>query len=168
MAEKRIYLLAQLDAAANQTMAALYGRLAQAGLVGTQTKGIPYHFTLGSFEAGQAAQAVALAQDTARKTSAFDVRLSHVGLFGLQVLFLAPSRTTELLRLVNGLAPDAQRSGQHAWVAHATLLMDSPDNIQAAIPIVARAFAPFTARVESIGVYAFFPKAYLAEYRLGG
>lgn len=166
MEGKRIYLLAQFDKDTNNKLSEIYGQLVQAGLTGTQTKGIPYHFTLGSFDLECGPQVMERAQTVSLKTKAFDISLSYIGLFSLSVLFIAPSVNAELINLYRDLVPDEGISGCHKWVAHASILIDSADNIQAAVPIVARSFYPFAARIESIGVYEFFPLKFLAEYKL--
>lgn len=164
MDDKRIYLLAQFDEGTNKTLADIYDRLVQAGLTGEQTKGIPYHFTLGCFDLECETQILERVQAVSLKSKAFDISLSYIGLFGLRALFLAPSMNSELMNLYSDLVPDEGISGCHKWVAHATILVDIPDNIQAAIPIVAQSFSPFAAKIESIGVYEFFPKKFLAKY----
>ena len=164
--EKRIYLLAQFDQAAEQRLAGVYGELVRAGFLGKQTPGVPYHFTLGSFEVESEPEVLERAREVCRGTSAFDINLSHIGLFGLKVLFIAPSMNGELLGLHNALAPGEPAIGVHNWVAHATLLIDEPDVIQAAIPIASRCFSPFAARVESVGIYEFFPARFIENCRL--
>ena len=77
------------------------------------------------------------------KTKAFDIGLTHIGLFGLRVLFLAPTVTTQLLDLYKDLAPCAEINACHNWVPHATVFMDDPNNIQTAILIVAQSFSSF-------------------------
>ncbi|MEA5038363.1 MAG: 2'-5' RNA ligase family protein [Clostridiaceae bacterium] len=166
MEEKRIYLIAQFDGSTNQKLADMYDRLVHAGLTGEQTPDLPYHFTLGSFALEDNDQVLDGVQTVCQKTKAFDISLNHIGLFGLRVLFIAPSVNTELLTLYNHLVPDAPISGDHNWVAHATILIDNPDNIHTAIPIVAQSFSPFSAKIESIGVFEFFPKKFIAEYKL--
>lgn len=166
MEDKRIYLLAQFDESANKTLEAMFEKLLQAGLVGEQTKGIPYHFTLGSFDLQDETQVVERVKSVSATTKAFDIVLTHIGLFGLKVLFLSPSVNTQLLTLYKDLVSDGEISGCHNWIPHATILIDSPDNIQAAIPIVAQSFSPFSARISSIGVYEFFPKRFVAQYDL--
>ena len=166
MEDKRIYLLAQFDENANKALTDIYSKLAQAGFIGEQTKGIPYHFTLGSFESGCETEVLKRVQNVVNMSRAFDINLSYVGLFGLRVLFLAPSMNTELLALYKALVPGASVDGCHKWTAHATILIDNPENIQAAISIVAQSFVPFVAKIESVGVYEFFPKRLLAEYKL--
>ena len=108
------------------------------------------------------------AQTVSRQSKAFEISLSYIGLFGLKVLFLAPAMNTELLHLYRDLVPEEGISGCHNWAAHATILIDTPENIQAAVPIVARSFSPFAAKIESVGAYEFAPLRFLAEYRFPG
>lgn len=166
MENRRIYLLAQFDESTNKTLAVIYDKLVQTGLVGEQTKGIPYHFNLGSFDLEHESQILERVQTVSAKTKVFDIGLSHIGLFGLKVLFLTPSMSTQLLDLYKDLVPDAVINSCHNWVAHTTILIDNPDNIQTAIPIVAQSFTPFIAKIQSVGVYEFFPKKFIAEYNL--
>lgn len=166
MEEPRIYLIAQFDEGANQKLAGLYDKLAGAGLIGGQTKDIPYHFTLGNFAPQCADQVLKRVQAVCLNAKAFDINLSYVGLFGLNVLFIAPSMNIDLLNLYKELVPGESINGCHKWVAHATVLMDNPENISAALPIVARSFSPFSARIESIGVYEFFPRKFIADCKL--
>lgn len=166
MDDKRIYLLAQFDEGTQKKLADIYNKLVQAGMIGEQTKDIPYHITLGSFDLKYETQVLERAQTVCQQTKALDIALNHIGLFGLKVLFLAPSMNEELLRLYSDLVPGGAVNGSHNWTAHATILMDTPDHIQAAIPIVSQAFSPFAAGIDSIGVYEFFPKKFIAEYKL--
>lgn len=166
MDEKRVYLLAELDEEANRRLADIYQQLAQTGMTGTQTPAIPYHFTMASFDLDQEDRVLDLAQAVCRQTRAFDMCLSHIGLFGLRVLFIAPAMNHELLALHDALDPDAPAAGAHQWVAHATVLIDEPECIQAAIPFVAQSFQPFTARIERITAYEFFPSRFLGTYEL--
>ncbi|MGI5899839.1 MAG: 2'-5' RNA ligase family protein [Christensenellales bacterium] len=166
MAEKRIYLIAQLDRASNEKLAGIYSKLLKIGLIGEQTKKIPYHFTLGSFSFEDEAQVLERAQSVCGKTKAFDISISHIGLFAPKVLFLAPSVNTELLCLKSDLIPGERLRGCHNWVAHATILIDTPVNIQKALSVVSQSFTPFAAKVESVGVLELPPLKYIAEYSL--
>lgn len=166
MEDRRIYLLAQFDESTHENIAAIYDQLAQKGLVGEQTKDIPYHFTLGSFDLACEAQILERVKAVSKNSKAFDITLSHIGLFGQRILFLTPSMNTPLLNLYDELVPDAAIDGVHNWVAHATILIDTPENIQTAIPLVAQSFSPFTAKIQSIGVYEFFPKKFIAKFDL--
>lgn len=166
MEEKRVYLLAQFDEATERRLAAMYGELVGVGYLGKQTPCVPYHFTLGSFEVERELEVLERAREVCRRACAFDINLSHIGLFGLKVLFVAPSMNAELLGLHDALIPEEPASGCHNWVAHATLLIDEADTIQTAASIVARTFSPFPARIESVGVYEFFPPRFIENFRL--
>ena len=167
MEEKHLYVVAQFDAQTNQTLAALYQALVAEGLLGTQAKDIPYHITLGTFEIEDEVEVIRRAHAAARTMDAFTLRLSHIGLFGLDVLFIAPAVKQQLLDLLHAVVPGGGTADEFPWVAHTTLLMDEPQNIQRAIPVVAKHFAPFRACVESIGVYEFSPERKIGVYELG-
>jgi 2'-5' RNA ligase len=78
------------------------------GLTGTQTKGIPYHITLGTFEVEDEAKVVRRAQEAARAAGAFTLRLAYLGLFGLNVLSSRPAVKRELLDLRKMIVPDGE------------------------------------------------------------
>lgn len=46
------------------------------------------------------------------------------------------------------------------------MLIDNPENIQKAIPIVADKFSTFTGYIESISLYKFFPTRFILEEKL--
>jgi len=165
--EKHIYAIAQYDEETQQRLSALYLKLVNKGYTGTQTKGIPYHVTLGTFDVEDEALVVSRARAAAAATDRFTLRLAAVGLFGLNVLFLVPAVKAELLNLRYAIAPCRDSADEYPWVAHTTLLMDDqPGVIQSAIPVVAEYFAPFRATVESIGVYEFFPERKIGIFPL--
>ena len=61
MEDKKIYLVAILDEETQARLAGYYELLRENGLIGKQTKGVPYHITLGDLppecEAGITAEA---------------------------------------------------------------------------------------------------------------
>ncbi|HPF87064.1 MAG TPA: 2'-5' RNA ligase family protein [Candidatus Limiplasma sp.] len=166
MEEKHIYAIAQFDAQTQQRLSALYLQLVNAGFTGTQTKGIPYHITLGTFDVADEALVASRAQAAARNARAFSIRLAFIGLFGLDVLFLAPAVKRQLLDLHQAIVPCGDSADEHPWVAHTTLLMDTPDVIRQAVSVAAQHFIPFRATVESIGVYEFFPEREVGVFPL--
>lgn len=90
MEEKCIYLIAQFDKNSNKKLAAIYDRLIEAGLIGEQANGVPYHITLGSFDLSEQAQIIERTQDICRKTKAFKINLSHIAMFGQRYYLLPP------------------------------------------------------------------------------
>ncbi|MDR0839329.1 MAG: 2'-5' RNA ligase family protein [Oscillospiraceae bacterium] len=155
---KHLYLLAQFDSATQAAFESGYAALKSHGFDGRQTKNIPYHFTLGSFDTGLEAKLTADLERVCGETAPVEFLFDHIGLFGLEVLFAAPRVTRELLDLY------AKFSGNQT--PHATVLIDDPDVILRALPVFSQAFKPVPARIESVALYEFFPTRFIAERKL--
>ncbi len=166
--DKHVYAVLQFDAQTEARLRGLYHTLTESGFTGTQTKGIPYHITLGAFESAAEAEVVRRVREAARTLRAFSLRLSHVGLFGQSVLFIAPAVEHELLLLREAVAPYGGAAEAFPWEAHVTLLMDIPEAILRAAAVLSQRFEPFLATAESIGVYEYFPERRIGVYPLGG
>lgn len=166
MDEQRLYLMARFDNETESSLKQLYDLLVQHGLGGRQTPAVPYHITLGSFAIDDTSVVLKRAKRVCGEKSAFDIHLNHVGLFGLNVLFIAPSVNNELLDLHNALIAEEPTTGIHNWVAHTTLLIDEPESIHRAVRIVAQSFRPIVARVHTVILYEFFPSKYIGSFRL--
>lgn len=164
MEEKAYYLLAEFDGDTQNILAGYQDVLKREGLVGEQTKEIPYHLTLGCFRTQEEALACGIEQ-ICGNTHTIDICLSHIGLFGLRVLFIGPNMNIELLRLGKAFFPDCA-NGSHPWAAHTTLLIDAQTQILKAIPVLANAFKPIEAKIESVSLYAFFPTQLIRRYKL--
>ena len=165
MKDKFLYLLAQFDKETQEILSGHYDILQQNGFVGNQTKNIPYHFTLGKKDIDYEKQLIDDLDKICTSIACIDIHLSHIGLFGLGVIFIAPDMNFELLTFQQKLFPNCG-NGAYNWTPHATLLIDEPERIQKALPIVAENFRPFKARIESIGLYEFFPKRFIKECSL--
>lgn len=166
MEDKRLYVVAQYDAETDKKLNELYLALVNEGFSGTQTKGIPYHITLGTFEVEDEVEVIRRAREAAGSQRAFTLRLAYLGLFHMNVLFAAPAVKRELLDLLHAVVPGGGTADEFPWVAHTTLLMDEPEAIHRAIPVAARHFQPFRATVESIGIYEFYPERKIGIYPL--
>ena len=164
MQDKALFLLATFDDQTQNKLAAYYDLLYKNGFIGSQTKNIPYHFTLGSMNIDCESQTIDLKKICA-DTRKIEINLAHIGLFGLNVLFISPNMNFELLTLQQSFFP-ACGNGYHLWAAHATLLKDEPETILKAIPIIAQNFEPFKARIENIELYEFFPLRFIKSHNL--
>jgi 2'-5' RNA ligase len=160
MDNKALYLLAQFDAKTEQVLSDYYKILQQHGLIGSQTKNIPYHFTLGSYDTNQENRLILELETICNKTSEIELRLGHIGLFGLNVLFVEPNMNFELLSLQKSFF-DNCGNGYHPWTAHATLLIDEPENILKALRVINQEFKPMHSRIESVALYEFFPTRFI-------
>lgn len=165
MNDKYLYLLAQFDKETQGVLAGYYDILQQNGFVGNQTKNIPYHFTLGKKDVDYEKQLIDDLDIICASTTCIDIHLSHIGLFSSKVLFIAPDMNFELLTLQQKFFPQIG-NGAYNWTAHATMLLDEQDKILNALPTMTETFKSFIARIESIGLYEFFPMRFIKEYSL--
>ncbi|MDR0916827.1 MAG: 2'-5' RNA ligase family protein [Oscillospiraceae bacterium] len=144
-----LYLIAVLDDVSQARLAALSDELTARGFEYTHL--VPFHITLAGPDTPLDTMREHI-ESVCAATPAFDIGIGHVGLFGLAVLFLAPLPSEPLLTLERNLlgrindAPDG-------WVPHVTMRMGEPEYIERAVPILARSFEPFTARIERVEMY---------------
>lgn len=165
MAQKFLCVLATFDEETSRRMREIEHFINQADIFGRQTPGLPHHLTLAKFDVSHEIEIMKILQAVSLNTKRFSLPFNHIGLFGLQVLFLTPDVNTALLELrenFEGLSIKEERG----WTAHATLLIDEAENIQRALPIVAQHFQHFEATVQSLVLYEFFPVRRIAEYHL--
>jgi len=166
MAEKFLYVMAGFDAETEERLAELQDLLYAHGFTGTQTKGIPFHLSLGSMPVADGTEEQWLTESmekAAKRSFDFTVTFNHIGIFsGGKVLFAAPDPVEELLHL-NGWFDHTDDS----WTPHATLLIDEPSVILDALPLVLEKFKPFTGRIDRLYLYEFFPPRHIATVGLG-
>ena len=167
MAEQFLTLMADLDDHSQEIMSGWYRELQDAGFTGVQTPGLPFHISLAmlSLDDEQAA-----AEETRRLGAEFSpipVHISHIGLFaGGRVLFGAPERNRMLDALHDACEPDPDPS--RPWTPHTTILIDEPDAVAAALPVLVREFRPFVGTVTRLHLCAFWPTREIASAALTG
>lgn len=165
MAEQFLTLMADLEENAQARMAQWYDELRKAGFIGAQTPGLPYHISLATFPLDQEREAADLTERVAAAFSPFPVHFSHMGLFaGGKVLFAAPERTPQLDALHE--ACDRGGEARFPWTPHATLLIDAPERVCAAVPILVSCFQPFVAEITRLHLCAFWPMREIASAAL--
>ena len=167
MAEQFLTLMADLDPETQRRMDDWYQALRRAGFTGTQTPGLPYHISLAVFSLTEEQRAIAVLRDAAARFAPFPLHISHIGIFAPgKVLFGAPERSAQLDALHD--ACDFSPSSQRPWTPHATLLIDEPETVCAALPVLLRDFRPFTATVTRLHLCAFWPAREIAAAALTG
>ena len=125
--------------------------LYQQGFRGRQSKHLPHHLTLDNFPVAQEEQLKTLLAETAVRP-AFPVTFSHAGVFPeAKVLFAAPDCSRELLALKEVFGPS------RGWTPHATMLIDEPEAVYRALPVLMEHFLPFDGTVARLYLYEFFP-----------
>lgn len=70
-------------------------------------------------------------------------------------MFVAPDPNYELIEL-------KERFGDsYNWTPHTTMLIDNPDTIYKALPLVMNEFSAFDGKVTSLHLYEFFPTRHI-------
>ena len=124
MENKALYILAGYDDPTERRLAGIQDNLYSQGFIGTHTKNIPQHITLGSFPLDQETRLVDLVRKIAKTTAPFTVAFNHIGIFaGGKVLFIAPDISRALLELKERFGPS------RGWTPHTTMLIDEPEII---------------------------------------
>ncbi len=122
---------------------------------GTQTMGIPFHLTLGSYPVDELDGVVETIKAVAESTQCFDIKLLNYGRFGNKVFFLKPEIPQELFRLREKFKCDYANGFE--WVPHATLFCGNADEVERAIEVAPKLDLPLEAKIVGIELGEFFP-----------
>ena len=156
MADKALYILAGYDDKTEEYLSSIQNKLYERGFTGTHTKNIPQHITLGSFSTDKESELKNLLQDLSKQIKPFEITFNHIGIFGgSKVLFVAPDTNYKLLEL-------KERFGDsYDWTPHTTMIIDNPDTIFEALPLVMKEFTAFAGKIASLHLYEFFPTRHI-------
>jgi 2'-5' RNA ligase len=148
--------MAGYDEITEKNLASIQNELYNVGFVGTHTKNLPQHITLGTFPLEKEAEIKTLIKRIAEVTESFDITFNHIGIFGgSNVLFIAPDPNVRLLNLKEYFGDS------YDWTPHSTMLIDEPNKVFDALPIVANKFSAFQGKVENIHLYEFGPTRHI-------
>ena len=168
MAEQFLTLMADYCEEDQARISVWYDALQQAGFTGTQTPGLNHHISLATFPLDQEEEAVALTRRVAAEFAPVEVAICHVGVFpGGKVLFAAPDMSPQLTALQRACAGERPLNG-YAWTPHTTMLIDEPEVIGAALPVLMRHFTPMLARIDRLHLCAFWPTREIITVELTG
>ena len=161
MDNKALYILAGYDDETGRRLQAIQDKLYEEGFTGTQTKNIPMHTTMGSFPTDMEEELKAKLIELSETVPAFDVSFSHVGMFsGARVLFVAPDASHKMLELKEKFGDS------FGWARHTTMLIDDPEVIYKALPIVMEEFSSFKGKMSRLYLYEFFPTRHILTVEL--
>lgn len=162
MENKFLCIMAGYDDETENHLAGIQKKLYAAGLTGQHTKNIPQHITLQTYPTNREGEVVELLRKIAEETAPFDVCFSHTGIFsGGKVLFIAPDKDSDLIALKEKFGPSFD------WTPHTTMLIDEPENIQRAVPLVVQEFSSFNGKVTCLHLYEFWPTRHILTLNLG-
>ena len=166
MDNKALYVLVGYDDETEKTLSGLQNMLYDLGFEGSQTKNIPMHFTLGSYDTEREEELKVRLQKAANDHKAFKVSFTQIDLFqnpANDVLFITPEDNKEMLSLKEDFSDKKDR---YPWAAHTTMLIDKPEIIRDAKEIVSNEFKPFSGRVEKLYLYEFWPTRHIMTVQL--
>jgi len=161
MDNKFLCVMAGYDDTTEEHLASIQNKLYEKDFVGTHTKNLQQHITLGTFSVEKEAELFNLVKKVAAETKSFKITFNHIGIFGgSNVLFIAPDPNKSLLKLKENFGESFN------WTPHTTMLIDNAENIYAALPIVAENFVPFEGQVQKIHLYEFWPTRHILSLTL--
>ena len=165
MAERFLALMADLDDGTQERFAQWYAALKEAGFTGAQTPGLPYHISLAIFPPDREREAVLLARKAAESFSPIAVHISHIGVFAPgRVLFGAADFSAELAALHD--ACETNPAPPRPWTPHVTLLIDEPETVCCAMPVLLKNFSPLVGKITRLHLCAFRPMREVASFEL--
>ena len=156
MEKKILCVMAGYDDNTERYLAAMQNKLYEKGFIGTHTKGLPQHITLGTFPIEEETKLIDLVTRISQEIRPFDITFNHIGVFnGSEVLFLAPDPNSNLFNLKKDFGES------YNWTPHTTMLIDKPENIYAALPVLAESFKSFQGSIQNIHLYEFWPSRHI-------
>lgn len=162
MLNKALYIMAGYDDNTEKYLANIQNNLYEHGYIGTHTKNLMQHITLGSFPTDRKSELINLLSKLSKEIQPFDITFNHVGIFGgAGVLFVAPDPNVKLLELKEYFGDS------YNWTPHTTMIIDKPEVVYEALPLVMNDFYAFSGKVTSLHLYEFFPTRHILSVELG-
>ena len=129
------------------------------GLKGTQTMGIPFHVTLGSYPVQDEAILLKEMKRAAGEFAAVPLTLDCVDTFGDRVLFIKPQVPQALLALHRRF--DCSFPYGHPWEPHVTVFCGEEEQVRQARSMLESLFYPFQTRLTALELGRFFPPRFI-------
>ena len=156
MNDKRfLTVMAVFDNKTQELLGAIQSKIIENVGDGTQTMGIPFHLTLGSYPIDSESEIVAQIERVASGTKPFEVLLVRYNTFSDRVLFLEPTKPQELIGLRKSFECDYANGFD--WVPHATLFCGEVDDVRKAKSYLPEICEPIHAQIVGIELSEFFP-----------
>ena len=156
MSEKKfLTVMAVFDTKTHLLLSSVQNYLIDNISLGTQTMGIPFHLTLGSFPVDDLEQVTEAIKRVTTASKPFDIYLTGYNNFGHKVFFIEPEITDELIILRKSFERDYANG--YEWVPHATLFCGNENEVGQAEAIAPRLEFPIKAQIVGIELGEFFP-----------
>lgn len=160
MQDKFLTVFAVLDEATQKKLKGFQDSVLGLGCPGTQTMGIPFHISLGSFKVEDERELKARITSACSQQRAFEIRLSKVGHFNNRVLFIEPEENAPLRHLHDLF--DGNFADGFPWHAHATIFCGEEAQVIKAKACLDEIFVPIQGKITGIQMGEFFPTRMIA------
>ena len=147
--------MAVLDDATQKLLCDLQNSITANVGEGTQTMGIPFHITLGSYSTDCESALVDKICHIASNTLKFDIQLTGYNHFADKVFYVETQIPTELLSLRKRFENDYAHSFE--WKPHVTLYCGDEGQVKSAMQVAPKLDFPIDTRIVGIELGEFFP-----------
>ena len=171
--KKYLGVLAKFDEKTNERFELIKSQLID---IDMESKAMPPHITLGAYEGVKEKDLCDWICMISNTNKSFEINFNHIGLFSLNVAFLAPqvsAQLTALHRKVHekyddccGLIGYNYTIKSNNWVPHASILINEPNLVLAALPVINNNFQPFLGLIISLSLYEFSPTNEIKKFNL--
>ncbi|MDE7405983.1 MAG: 2'-5' RNA ligase family protein [Clostridiales bacterium] len=162
--DKFLTVFAVFDDETQQKLKALQDSVLSLGYAGTQTMGIPFHISLGSFKVEEEQELITRIKETCSRRSEFEIDLNKINHFNNRVLFIEPEDNVQLRCLHEFF--DNNFADGFSWHAHATIFCGSEQQVIQAKRCLCSIFKPIKAKIVGIQMGEFFPTRMIIEEKL--
>ncbi|MDE6201186.1 MAG: 2'-5' RNA ligase family protein [Clostridiales bacterium] len=162
--DKFLTVFAVFDDATQRALKAFQDKVLSLGYKGTQTMGIPFHISLGSFKVEDERELKARIKEVCSQYGEFEINLNKVNHFNNRVLFIEPEENVKL-RCLHNLFDNNFADG-FPWHAHATIFCGDEEQVINAKQCLNEIFKPLKAKITGIQMGEFFPTRMIIEEKL--
>ena len=162
--DKFLSVFAVFDSNTQKILQSFQDEVCNLGYVGTQTMGIPFHISLGSFNIEEEQELKARIKAVCAQKHEFAINLIKVNHFNHRVLFIEPEESIELKGLHDLF--DSNYADGFPWHAHATIFCGSEEQVIKSKEHMNDIFKPFKAKITEIQMGEFFPTRMIIEEKL--
>ncbi|MDE7264313.1 MAG: 2'-5' RNA ligase family protein [Anaeroplasmataceae bacterium] len=149
--KKFLTLYAVLDEATQEKLTQLQNEIIKHYPKGTQTMGIPFHISLGSFPVDKKEEL--LKRLSSYSANSFSLQLTKLNHFDKHVLFAEPTMPASLVRLHHDF--EGNYSDGFDWCPHVTLYCGTEEEVEALLHQLK--FQPMKTSVVGLELGEFFP-----------
>lgn len=165
MTPAKLYLVAHVDSELSARLQSLEREIFPDRASRTETTGIAWHLTLATLEGEITEETINHLRTLASKTKPLRLDFSHMGLFGQDILFIAPTMSQALFELRQEVCRILETC-EADWVPHVTLVYRRPESIAQAISVISQSL-PLGGQIESLSLYHFPPSERIVHFELG-